>query len=372
MVLGVSAIRGAVALQKLLDRAGRWITRCGIAFLAFTGVTLWGSGATLSPVEPPQGEVIGALVIAVQGKVRARPVSSSDVSGSAVPRLGVAALHREWRSISAGYSIPPGYEVVTGPDAQAELLLRGPARVHLGPTSSVVIEPRGYVSSVKREVRRPVLRVNVGTALIHLLKDAARMAQFEVETPTAVAGVRGTVFDVRVWASMTWCSVWEGQVEVAPRVRPGQPAVSVLVSPGEEVSVAADDGTPRFTGEPAAVERLWAPRQGWLKKQKEWEKKEQEKQQQKEQQKREGRSQDPPGKEAGEPEKQKQEKPNKPPDEKNPPSKSKDSGKNDAPGQKKTGPNHTPGKQGKGGREPNRQEGAPAKQKIMKPPPSAR
>lgn len=210
-----------------------------------------------------------AIVLTVKGRVTARLPGNS------------AATERE---LGKGDVVPAGWEVVTGPQSDVELGLAGPARIYIGPTSAVVLAPGNPVPNRSGNAVRPALRVNIGIVLVHVLRDVARWAQFSVETPTAVAGVRGTIFDVRVTSGLqTQVSVWEGQVAVQPLNAGALEPEASLVDAGESVTVNAGsdinlDRNPRTTSgklevkhEPQQFAQVWAQRQDWLKTQKRWE-----------------------------------------------------------------------------------------------------
>jgi hypothetical protein len=184
-------------------------------------------------------------VVAISGDVRARTASF---------------LPRRWRSLAEHDRLSPNAHVVTGLEAAVELELGSGARIRLGPQSAVIVRSMG-----EGDPGKPALRVSSGTVLVHVLRDLMRGRHFVVETPTAVAGVRGTIFDVRVTPEHTAISVWEGVVEVTARAS----TEAVLVSAGEEavvdVSAKAEVGK-------VSIKQLWAPRQDWLKTQSLWEK----------------------------------------------------------------------------------------------------
>lgn len=180
-----------------------------------------------------------ARVIAISGDVRARPSSF---------------LPRRWRSVGEHDQLPMNTHVVTGPEAMVELELGLGARIRLGPESAVVIQSVG-----EAEPKKPTLRMTSGVMLVHVLRDLMSGRGFTVETPTAVAGVRGTVFDVRVTSHQTSISVWEGVVEV--RARASRQGVPVFA--GEEAVVTVSDRA-QVRKEPVSIHELWAPHRDWL------------------------------------------------------------------------------------------------------------
>ncbi len=65
------------------------------------------------------------------------------------------------------------------------------------------------VGSISDQTSRSILR---GKTMITIAKKLAKDAKFEIKTPTAVMGVRGTTFEVVVTENKTYTTVFEGLI----------------------------------------------------------------------------------------------------------------------------------------------------------------
>ena len=117
----------------------------------------------------------------------------------------------------AGELVRVGDVLQTGPDSSVELRwLRwaGGMRLKVGPESRFTIVRAIVNKSDEREESR--LRLDEGRIWIRLRKALTGRSKFEVETPTVVAAVRGTVFGVTVAEDGTsTVEVYDGHVAVA-------------------------------------------------------------------------------------------------------------------------------------------------------------
>lgn len=68
------------------------------------------------------------------------------------------------------------------------------------------------------------IRLDLGRVWVHVMKQAESLFRYEIETPSVVAGARGTVFSVSTTPQDSRVSVWEGRVEVRQRSQPAQVA----------------------------------------------------------------------------------------------------------------------------------------------------
>ena len=115
----------------------------------------------------------------------------------------------------------------------------------------LVVEPNTALTVLKCHVNRAdssevsQFRLDIGTIWVRVIKSLSSESQFEIETPTATAAVRGTVFAVRVGGDgRTHVSVLEGAVELggdaeAARIEEN----SVAVVAGRQTLVADFDET---------------------------------------------------------------------------------------------------------------------------------
>jgi len=138
--------------------------------------------------------------------------------------------------LQVGRLVRAGDVVRTGPDSSVELRWvrwAGGARIKLGPNTTFTVKRAVRNRSTGKEESR--LRVDEGTLWIRLRKALRGKSKFEVETPTAVAAVRGTVFRVAVAPDGTSrISVWEGAVSVTAEGRE-----EITISGGHSAAVGS-------------------------------------------------------------------------------------------------------------------------------------
>jgi len=139
-------------------------------------------------MKPAKLFVIGLVALVTSGAPMAY---SQSAIGTIAAVQGTIEVQRgkSWVALATGDEIGPGAQLRTAPSARAKLLLRDESVIDLGSASELTIE-----SIDSPPVRRPsVLRLAKGK-LHAWVSDHYReaRARFEVETPTAVVGVRGT------------------------------------------------------------------------------------------------------------------------------------------------------------------------------------
>jgi hypothetical protein len=139
-----------------------------------------------------------------------------------------------------GQLVRMGDEVRTGPDSEVELRwarMAGGLRVKLGSDTRFTIQKAIVNKSSDEEQSR--LKIDDGTIWIRLRKALTGKSKFEVETPTAVAAVRGTVFRVSVLPEgATEVSVWDGVVALRP-----EQGSEVRVDAGASAQFRDSDGS---------------------------------------------------------------------------------------------------------------------------------
>jgi len=120
-----------------------------------------------------------------------------------------------WVTATAPVPVPPGAAVRTGAKSNAVIELDG-AAVTLYETSLIRIPAIATpASAAANPLRHPWL--DSGRALFDVTPRKDR-APFSVQTPTIVAGVKGTVFEVSSSGTEEAVYVWDGLVEVASRL----------------------------------------------------------------------------------------------------------------------------------------------------------
>jgi len=136
--------------------------------------------------------------------------------------------------LELGKLVHAGDVIRTGPDGSVELRWArwaGAMRIKIGPDTKFTV--KRAVTNRSTGVEESRLRVDEGSIWVRLRRALAGKSKFEVETPTAVAAVRGTIFRVTVRSDGTSeVSVWKGTVSVET-----EKGEAVTVSDGASVVV---------------------------------------------------------------------------------------------------------------------------------------
>jgi len=156
---------------------------------------------------------------------------------------GGASLLRQEKPLplEVGKLVHAGDVIHTDADSSVELRWArwaGGTRIKLGPSTKFTVKRAVTNRSSGEEESR--LRLDEGSIWVRLRRALAGKSKFEVETPTAVAAVRGTIFKVTVDPDgASHISVWKGSVAVEP-TKGG----AVSVSDGSSVTVGGAVGGP--------------------------------------------------------------------------------------------------------------------------------
>lgn len=208
----------------------------------WTALVLWGVAVVAAAAALSRADAPSAQVGLVQWPVRVVKVA------------GVARWAPEeegpWRPLSVGMVLRSGDWVRTGPPGSLVELVYEAQASRLLVESETLLQIGGAYRSLARGVSGeggplgeqglPAFRaafVRLGSVWAQVASGVARLMRFEIETPTAVAGVRGTLFRLRVTPSgATWLYVREGIVELR-----SDGAVHV-VGPGGAASAGGPEG----------------------------------------------------------------------------------------------------------------------------------
>lgn len=136
-----------------------------------------------------------SLLVLAAAIALGRAAGAQETAGTVAALQGRAdaqhAGQQAWIALAAGKDVLVGDRLRTGDAARLKLLLRDDSVITLGPKSELVLDqqvvrPQGGTSSFSALVGavRAVVTERYGT----------KGSSFEVKTPTAVAGVRGTGF----------------------------------------------------------------------------------------------------------------------------------------------------------------------------------
>ena len=208
--------------------------------------------------------VLTAIMLAGSLSVIQRLAYVSNASGEVQLRR---QQEKAWRPLGSVKQLKTGDAMRTGAKAGVELSWVDGTRAKLGENTELVI--RKCTFNANRKVSHSLFRLNLGRIWVRVVQSLKAGSKFEVATPTATAGVRGTVFSVGVDLNgQTEVSVYHGEVAVAAgnssvsvpagesvQCGPGQSAQVQKLSPEQQRAWEKNDITrPRLavTCEPAA------------------------------------------------------------------------------------------------------------------------
>ncbi len=186
--------------------------RMFIAITLAIGHLFWVQGLALAQMKPTQ-----ATVVFTKGKAE-------------VQRSG----ERLWRPVELQMALYQGDKIATEVGAELE--------IRLDDGSILKLRDKGFLElDAMEKQEKPLatvisLKLSLGKLLGCIRKLSSKESKFEVTTPTAVAGVRGTVFAVFAEGDSTELDVLKGQVAVA-----GQVGGEVLVGEKQGTVVAKRD-----------------------------------------------------------------------------------------------------------------------------------
>ncbi|MEW6683302.1 MAG: FecR family protein [Nitrospirota bacterium] len=168
-----------------------------------------------SPARSALGFVGGAVVLLlVAGAAQAASPNARIVKAKGTVEI-LGTPTGMWVAAASPAAVPPGSAVRTGPKSKAVIELDG-AEVMLYETSLLRIPAvPAPASTASNPLRHPWLES--GRALFDVTPRKDRLP-FSVQTPTIVAGVKGTVFEVSSTGTEEAVYVWHGLVEVTSRL----------------------------------------------------------------------------------------------------------------------------------------------------------
>ncbi|MZH02483.1 MAG: FecR domain-containing protein [Nitrospinae bacterium] len=129
--------------------------------------------------------------------------------------------------------------IKTKPESKATFTFDDKSSLTLGENASVNIKKHIY--DPEKDLRKTVVKVALGTVRFVVTKGKAKGSAFEVLTPTAVAGVRGTEFVVSVDKSgkTSFINI-EGSIDTAPLLPNGQRGSKKILTKGKMLVVTKD------------------------------------------------------------------------------------------------------------------------------------
>jgi ferric-dicitrate binding protein FerR (iron transport regulator) len=171
---------------------------------------------------------IYAVAAGLAVAVAALPVQAQERIGVAAAIVNEVTGSQGNRRVGTSDQVFQNETIRTANNASASLLFRDQTSLAIGPGSDVrldkfVFNPSGAATNVA---------VTVGTGALRFVTGTSNPGAYEVNTPVATIGVRGTIFDVRVLRAYTVIVLTEGRVIVTT----GGKAVEIT-RPGDMVVV---------------------------------------------------------------------------------------------------------------------------------------
>ena len=115
--------------------------------------------------------------------------------------------------LNAGDSVFRNELVRTGADSTAKLVFLDSTNLAIGPTSRVTLDQFVYAG----EYNGQKMTVNLAKGIFRFTTGALDKKAYEISTPTASIGVRGTVLDIDSRSRESRVTLVEGQALVCPR-----------------------------------------------------------------------------------------------------------------------------------------------------------
>lgn len=179
------------------------------------------SGSVMSGnVSWAQSEVYGTMMV-VKGDIKVNSVKSGKVESAKV-----------------GFKVYAGDAIQSGPDSRAKIIMSDKNVINVSPDSKVTIAK--YENNPAKNARNVELKVDYGKVRASVEQNYdGEKNKFNVRTPTAVAGVRGTDFvaGFNRQTRQTTVVTFHGVVAVGTPGANGQINNAVFVRPGQGTSV---------------------------------------------------------------------------------------------------------------------------------------
>jgi len=135
-------------------------------------------------------------------------------------------------AVTADRNARTGSVLRTGQDGHATLRWTDGTSLRVSPDTTLTIDKCSF--NKRSNVSLSHFTLSAGRVWVHVVKLLSAEAKFEISTPTATAGVRGTSFAVEVTSGGgTDVRVYEGEVEVSSGAK------SLGVKQGQRIDVAA-------------------------------------------------------------------------------------------------------------------------------------
>ena len=221
------------------DRARGRVRLCGGG--VETRIGSHGRGDDVARRARLSGGLTGALALVALSS----PLAAQTIGTAATVRNDVAQVKGSAAApIVVNEDVIRNEVVRTGPESATRLVFRDSTNLAVGPTSTVTLDRFVFSGD---ETNPSKVGVNLVRGAFRFTTGVADKKAYEIKTPVATIGVRGTIFDTFVAGGRTYVKVDEGQVIVCTRDRRPQCTTvnagqSVLVTAGGVSRIAAGSG----------------------------------------------------------------------------------------------------------------------------------
>jgi hypothetical protein len=159
---------------------------------------------------PPSGSVILPFTLAVAALALASQPAYSET------KIGVAAAVKNQvqggssRAIAVGGSVFANERIRTGEAATAQFMFLDKTVMSMGPKAELVLDK--YVYNPERGSGQVVVNAVQGT--MRFVTGSQNPTNYQIRTPVATLGIRGTVVDLKVSPDQTFIGVMEGSLTI--------------------------------------------------------------------------------------------------------------------------------------------------------------
>jgi ferric-dicitrate binding protein FerR (iron transport regulator) len=155
-------------------------------------------------------------------------IGSAVIAHNQVDELAGASAAR----ISVGDNVFSNETVRTAADSNGKFVFSDDTNLAMGPQSTVKLDR--FVFSGEATYSKAALNLSEGA--FRFITGISQKRAYDITTPTAVIGVRGTIVDIKVTKGLTTVALLEGRALVCPRgdqhdcttLKPGQTAAVTL------------------------------------------------------------------------------------------------------------------------------------------------
>lgn len=169
--------------------------------------------------------VLALVLSAAADATSSRAAAATEVGTTVlIQRQVTGKLDNEERRLATGSRVHRNELLKTGPEAQAELKLDDNTKLALGPDAELLLDEYAVGSGT-----------GTTTIALKMLKGALRFLtgensseSYKIETPSAIIGVQGTIFDIYIGpGGDTFVLLHQGNLKVCSRAGTCRPHVSI-------------------------------------------------------------------------------------------------------------------------------------------------